>query len=269
MGGHLTVSSSRGSPDSGSIFSFSIPLGVPEEHDAEISYPSHSLLTLSPGQSVAAMVVDDIPENRAVLARMLEMVGCQVTLAESCTDALAKMDQHIPDIAFVDILMPRIGGIETAQQIRLRFGKDRIKLVAASASALAHEQREYLDAGFHAFLSKPVRCDRIYKMLSTLLRVEFDVAAPEQQTLDEGEDLPVNLPDSLRHRVVRAASVYRITELKHCIEEIERLHPESRGACDILRGCIRRYDMETILDRFGDRSQAAELAPALDDAIVS
>ena len=271
MGGHLTVTSSSGGPDSGSVFSFALPL-EPARSPCNSVASGSRVVGLARGHVVRAMVVDDIPENRNILARMLTMAGCDVALAESGGEALARMEQGPPDIVFIDILMPGLGGVETAQRIRARFGGHQVKLVAASASALGHEQREYLDAGFHDFLAKPVRLEKLYALLENCLGVEF-----ERCPADAPSDLePVpfdHVPGHLRDRLVRAAGQYRVTELKQCVEEIERLGPGFVGVGEFLHACIRRYDMDAILDelslarRAGGR--AAGAAATLDRAGVS
>jgi PAS domain S-box-containing protein len=247
IGGHLTVTSSHGGPDSGSTFSFTVPLMPPERDETPEGFDYQSVVRLAEGHNVRALVVDDVQENRNLLGRMLAMVGCEVSLAENSDEALANIEQNTPNIVFIDILMPGMNGVATAREIRERFGIGRIKLVAASASALEHEQQEYLDAGFDAFLAKPLRCQWVYRMLASLLGVEYErEIAPQPQP--EPTPSAVGLSRELCERLLDSARQYRITELKQCIDEIERLGPSSTAMPDFLRGCIRRYDMESILD---------------------
>ena len=160
MGGTLEVSSSRDRDESGSRFSFAIVLPAPIQIE-DVPPAFNALpLTLAPGQSVRAIVVDDVAENRDVLARMLIAAGCDVETAQGGTAAIDLMQRSPADIVFIDIMMPGLDGIETARLFRSRFTERNVKLVAASASALSHERREYLDAGFgNDFLAKPVRCE--------------------------------------------------------------------------------------------------------------
>ena len=77
-------------------------------------------------------------------------------------------NRSAPDIVFVDILMPDMGGLETARRIRESHNGSQMKLVAASASALATSNGNTWIAGFHAFLAKPVKCERIHQLLAAL-----------------------------------------------------------------------------------------------------
>ena len=63
----------------------------------------------------------------------------------------------------------------------------------------------------------------------------------------------IGLPDEVRQRLLAAATHYRITELKHCIEEIERLAGNQRPfPSTFLRECARRYDMDSIVKALGE-----------------
>jgi CheY-like chemotaxis protein len=208
---------------------------------------------LAPGCCVRAIVVDDVAENRDVLARMLAEAGCEVRTAETGAGAIGLMDGAPADILFIDIMMPGMDGIETARQFRRRFAGSNVRLIAASASALAHERQEYLEAGFDGFLAKPVRYGRVNQLLRRLPGVEFGPAS-DARSFDPSDPAAPNVPDALRDRVLFAASQYRITELRQCIDEIEQLAPQSAGLSDTLRRCLRRYDMEGIAMAFGART---------------
>ena len=55
------------------------------------------------------------------------------------------------------------------------------------------------------------------------------------------------LPQSLRERLLQAASQYRITDLRQCIDDIDQLGSQPAGLSTVLRRCVRQYDMEGIV----------------------
>ena len=78
-------------------------------------------------------------------------IGCGVRVVESGEQALKEIQSERPDIVFLDIRMPGMDGMETARRMRtFRESKESEipKLVAISASVLAHEQQRYFAAGF-------------------------------------------------------------------------------------------------------------------------
>jgi CheY-like chemotaxis protein len=193
------------------------------------------------------MVVDDVPENRQVLARLLTLVGCEVATAATGEELLQLIEKQTPDIIFLDVLMPGMDGIETARRVRERRGAT-IRLVATSASAFTHEQEGYRTAGFEDVVSKPIPGDRLYECLGTLLGVKFNyVADVDTDCSDLAPLSEESLPTPLRQRLAAAAELYSVTELRQCIDETERLGPQSHRLGMVLRRCVHDYDMAGIL----------------------
>ena len=64
------------------------------------------------------MVIDDSNTIRRSAEIFLTQAGCQVILAEDGFDALAKINDHSPDLIFCDILMPRLDGYQTCALIK-------------------------------------------------------------------------------------------------------------------------------------------------------
>jgi PAS domain S-box-containing protein len=240
MGGRLAVASS---PGAGSRFYFTLPLRPAPGAAVNRS----EIISLRPGQRVRAMVVDDVRENRAVLAAMLSRVGCEVTVAEGGDDALRLAKQCPPDIIFLDVLMPGMDGMEAARRLRDASGGAAL-LVATSASAFLHEQQEYRAAGFQDVIAKPIRCERLYLCVSALLGVEFEYA--QEEILISPTVPPKSaeqLPESVRTRLAAAAELYSVTELKRCIADVDLLGPETQPLSQYLRRCVHDYDMGGIL----------------------
>ena len=261
MGGDLAVTSSQKGPDRGSAFSFAITLPECESSSCELA-PLHSTEDIANGRKIRAMVVDDVAENRQVLAEMLKMLGCDVDVASGGFEAIERMTADPPDVAIIDILMPSLGGLETARRIRERFESDGVRLVAASASAMSHERREYLDSGFHAFLPKPIRLDALHELLHKLFGTPAADGAERGDLARSFQADAIGLPDEVRRRLLAAATHYRITELKHCIEEIEQ-HSGGQPPfpSTFLRECVRRYDMDSIVKALGEsRIEPGEVA---------
>ena len=168
MGGRLQAESV---PNRGARFFFTLVLPGSPVQGRNIAPAGGSLLRLPPGRPVTALVVDDIKENRAVLAGMLADIGCEVLLAESAAIAIDLAAARKPDIIFMDIWMPEMNGIEAARRILHQFPS--AKIVAHSASAFDHEQNRYLDAGFDDFFAKPFRYERVCECLANVLDIEL------------------------------------------------------------------------------------------------
>jgi PAS domain S-box-containing protein len=243
MGGRLVCESQ---PGAGSRFYFELSMPcVPSVQSNLCSDEADAdLLHLAAGSRVHAMVVDDIRENRMVLADMLTALGCDVCTCESGAEALAKIAVSRPDIAFIDIMMPDMDGTDTARRIISRFERGSIRLVATSASALEHEQKRYQAVGFDDVITKPLRLQRLCLSISTLLGVAFE--RPKSVAQDQPVHCGIILPEQLRGRLLEAAAIYSVTELKHLVDEIDLLGPSARPMSEHLRSCIRRYDLPAV-----------------------
>ncbi len=245
MGGQLAV---KAAPERGTCFSFTLPLPPATRPALHSHEPTGDILRLSAGQHVRALVVDDIAENRHVLATMLTMVGCEVVLAEHGRQAVEVVRVSRPHIIFLDMRMPEFDGVAAARQIAETFGPAAPKIIATSASALTHERDQSLQAGCDDFVAKPFRTERIYGCLRQWLDITFDYApAPSGCGREETIDLrQLTLPEDLAARLAMAAELHSATVLKQCLAEVEKLGPAGGRVAGHLRTFLASYDMKTI-----------------------
>ena len=245
MKGTLEV---RSQPDQGSCFAVSLELApaITPGHPAPTAL--REVERLAAGCKVRALVVDDIVENREVLSTMLAFVGCEVVLAENGRQALEAVRVSRPQIVFMDMRMPELDGIEATRRLMEEFGGTGLKVVATSASALAHEREQYLKAGCDDFVAKPFRAERIYACLLHLPGVTFVYKErPVQSTAPDTIDLrQITLPEDLAARLSMAAELHSATVLKSCLAEMEKLGVAGERLAQHLRGFLASYDMKTI-----------------------
>jgi len=112
------------------------------------------------GPSVArpvVLVVDDIPENRELMRRVLERAGLGVVEAPSGEAALDAIRDGRPDAVVLDLRLPGISGFDVARSVRADpdVGVASTPILACSASVQPAVVREALDAGCDAFEGKP------------------------------------------------------------------------------------------------------------------
>jgi CheY-like chemotaxis protein len=206
---------------------------------------------LKQGSQVSALVVDDNPQNREVLSRMLEDIGCHVQLADSGEQALARIAEAIPDVVFLDIRMPDMDGTETARRIRQRWGPDRPRLVAISASVLLHEQRDFLEAGFAEFLGKPFRFERICECLVKVLSAEFEVSTvseDDRPAAAQADLAALCLSKAQQQRLIAAAENHSSTELKAAIRELSEASPAGARLAAVLQPFVNEFNLDKILE---------------------
>lgn len=241
MGGQLEVVSEVGE---GSRFTFVLQLSPALR---EMRRVSDRVDHLSPGFEVQALVVDDVVQNRDVLAQILRRVGVTVVDVASGAEALESVADQLPDIVFMDILMPEMSGEETMRLLREKYGRDPFKVVAVSASVLEHQRKAYLEAGFDGFLDKPVHMNQAYALLADMLDVQFVDA--EDVVEKEVVDLSaVVLPEPVFSGLEQAAAGFNVTQFNEYLDEAEALGEAETQLVAPLRQLSLRYDMKAALE---------------------
>ena len=128
------------------------------------------------------LVVDDDKAVRESLRRSLEFNGYDVSLAADGAEALAGIQGADPDVVIMDVMMPRLDGLEATRALRAA-GNDVPILVLTARDAVG-ERVEGLDAGADDYLTKPFALQELLARLRALLRrvVPHEDAADETLT---------------------------------------------------------------------------------------
>ncbi|GGD08924.1 response regulator transcription factor [Nocardioides daphniae] len=114
------------------------------------------------------LVVDDDKAVRESLRRSLDFNGYQVALAGDGAEALATIGSVQPDLVVMDVMMPRLDGLEATRALR-QAGNDVPILVLTARDAVG-DRVEGLDAGADDYLTKPFALEELLARLRALLR---------------------------------------------------------------------------------------------------
>ncbi len=118
-------------------------------------------------KGVRLLVVDDEPDTREMLARLLEEAGANIRLAGTGKAALEIVAQFAPDALVSDIGMPDMDGLELRRELLARGFT--LPAVALTAYASGEDQTRALEAGFERHLSKPVGALELVETVAGLL----------------------------------------------------------------------------------------------------
>jgi CheY-like chemotaxis protein len=138
----------------------------PDAADALDGDADRSLLT-----GIRILVVEDEPDARVILRRMLEDRDAAVEVAESVPTALARLHPTVPDIIVSDIGMPHEDGYDLIRQVRslpLDQG-GAIPAIAVTAFAHPEDRRRTIAAGYQMHISKPVQPDELVAGIRSLV----------------------------------------------------------------------------------------------------
>ncbi|HYX64987.1 MAG TPA: response regulator [Burkholderiales bacterium] len=153
------------------------------------------------GRKLRVLVADDNPTNREVIGKILERGGHAVTLVNDGEQALEMLERERPDIVLLDRNMPRMGGIETLQAIRvLTGGMSHLPVIMFSADVTSEAKREALEAGCDAFLGKPIEALKLLEEIHALTSSQAEphrrrtpiAVVPTTPELEASRAVPVN-----------------------------------------------------------------------------
>ncbi|HEY9878786.1 MAG TPA: response regulator [Leptolyngbyaceae cyanobacterium] len=117
------------------------------------------------------LVVDDLPDNLALLQFMLEAEGYQVETAENGKLALSKVWDAPPALIMLDVMMPDLNGCEVARQIRKNPALPSMPILLVTA----HKDinlTEAIEAGANDLIHKPLDIDEVLGKVKTFLHRE-------------------------------------------------------------------------------------------------
>ncbi len=162
------------------------------------------------------LVVDDDQAVRESLRRSLKFNGYDVDLAGDGADALATIARSAPDAVVIDVMMPRLDGIETTKALRAS-GNDLPILVLTARDGVG-DRVEGLDAGADDYLTKPFALEELLARLRALLRraapVAVDDLAAEVLTFS---DLTLN---PVTREVLRGERPMELTRTEFALLEV-------------------------------------------------
>ncbi|MEG4279246.1 PAS domain S-box protein [Microcoleus sp. MON1_C1] len=153
----------------GATFTIRLPLNIVEPEPSSDDRHAESAADLA---GVRVLVVDDDADMRELAAFTLMQSGAQVTTAASGVQALALLNQSVPDLLLCDIGMPEMDGYALIRQIRKWSPQQGGMIPAIALTAYAGEinQQQALAAGFQMHISKPVEPEELVKAIARLLR---------------------------------------------------------------------------------------------------
>ncbi|SDG15416.1 response regulator transcription factor [Pseudonocardia oroxyli] len=155
------------------------------------------------------LVVDDDRSVRESLRRSLAFNGYQVDLASDGYGALEAVDAQRPDAMVLDVMMPRLDGLEVCR--RMRAAGDELPILVLTARDAVSDRVAGLDAGADDYLPKPFALEELLARLRALLRRRSldDIAAAAHTPALEFSDLSLDPDTRDVRRGERAISLTR------------------------------------------------------------
>ncbi|MGQ0510644.1 MAG: response regulator [Betaproteobacteria bacterium] len=120
-------------------------------------------------------VVDDDPDNLALVTRLLTGAGHEVVARGSSVEALRDIPDIRPDCVITDVMMPVMDGFELTRELRRRPELAAMKIVVLSAKTYDFDRRRAKEMGSDGYITKPINRDTFLQSISELVTDQIAV----------------------------------------------------------------------------------------------
>src|SRR3984893_9557778 len=118
------------------------------------------------------LIVDDNEMNRDILVTRLPTHGYELTQAADGEEALAAAKEQLPDLILLDVMMPKIDGIEVCRRIKTDADLPFIAIILVTAKTDTKDVVAGLEAGADEYLTKPLDQAALVARVKSMLRVK-------------------------------------------------------------------------------------------------
>jgi DNA-binding response OmpR family regulator len=163
------------------------------------------------------LIVDDNPENLDILQARLASHGYEILTARDGEEALATARENLPDLILLDIMMPKLDGIEVCRRLKADRSLPFMPIIMVTAKADSKDIVRGLEAGGDEYLTKPVDQAALVARIKSMLRIKgLHDTVQEQAARLEGQAAELaELNRTLEQRVQQqVAQLERLGRLK-------------------------------------------------------
>lgn len=180
-------------------------------------------------QEPRILLVEDDAELRALVEGRLKESGYNVRTAETGTQALERVEEQVPDLVLLDVMLPELDGLEVCRRLRAKYPLLYIIMLTARSDEL--DRVVGLEVGADDYVTKPFSLQELVaRVRSALRRLRL---TEEQKPASEDED---------EEAVLVFDDLY-----------IDPLRREVRRQSDLIRLTVREFDLLLFLARNADR----------------
>ncbi len=120
--------------------------------------------------AMRVLYIEDKPDNRLLVRRILVAEGMEVLEAGSADEGVTVAKLEHPDLILMDINMPGKDGFSATESIREIVELDPIPIVALTANVMKGDKERTLDAGCDGYIPKPIDVDRFPSEVMSFIR---------------------------------------------------------------------------------------------------
>ncbi|MDQ5939467.1 MAG: hypothetical protein QG557_415, partial [Pseudomonadota bacterium] len=233
MGGELVVTSevNKGS-------TFTVRLLLPNLGIGEKTIHQEDIIGYS-GKRKQILVVDDNADHRMLVTSILDPLGFRVMQVACGEDCLQFVEKNKIDLILLDLSMPGLGGIKTAQALRER--NHTTPIIVLSANAYPADRVQAINAGCNDFLIKPLIMLDLFAKLKLHLAIHWIYGEENKHTADM--TLP---PESILHELDSYVRIGDLAALKRYLATLMKTHPQYQSFAQDIQSLATEFRLNDI-----------------------
>jgi two-component system cell cycle response regulator len=180
-------------------------------------------------QTARILIVDDHEDNIELLRARLEAWGYQSESARDGAEALEKIHKCPPDLVLLDVMMPKIDGIEVARRVKGDASLPFIPIIMQTALDATENKVEGLEAGADDYITKPIDFAELKARLQSMLRIKRlqEELEQRQDELEERERQLLEANERLRH-MSQTDGLTGVDNRRHLEERLDEMFEHAK-----------------------------------------
>lgn len=118
------------------------------------------------------LIVDDEAHIRMLIEQTLEDLedeGVELLFADNGEKALSIIQEEKPDLVFLDVMMPKMNGMEVCQRVKKELNLSDVYIILLTAKGQEVDRQKGLDMGADRYMTKPFDPDEMYEIAEEIL----------------------------------------------------------------------------------------------------
>lgn len=120
-------------------------------------------------QNKTILHIEDNPDNRVLVKRLLQSASYRVLEAADAFEAITVLRRNRPDLILMDINMPGVDGYTLTSKFKTIPGLRNIPIIAITANAMRGDREKTLRAGCDGYIEKPIDIDKLLTQVARFI----------------------------------------------------------------------------------------------------
>ena len=126
------------------------------------------------------LIVEDEPKNMKLLRDLLQRFGYEILEAPDGEQGVKITREKIPDLILMDIMMPKMDGLEATRIIKADNKTKHIPVIALTSYAMKGDREKTIEAGCDGYIAKPIDIQEVLKTIEHFLTAQEKVSSPDK-----------------------------------------------------------------------------------------